>query len=290
MTENKIINRVSFVTLLGNILLTVFKFFAGVAGTSGAMVSDAVHSLSDIFTTVVAWAGVRFSGKKEDKDHPYGHERVECVASMLLGLVLAATAIGIGAAGVKIILGGNYSELQKPGAVALVAAVVSIAAKEAMYWYTRHYAKVLNSTAFLADAWHHRSDALSSVGSLIGIGGAMLGVPVLDPIASVVICLCILKVAYDVLRDALIKMLDTSCSDEYEAELREFIEGHDGVERLDVLRTRLFGNRVFIDAEIAVNAELSLRQAHDISETVHDSVEKRFENIKHIMIHVNPAE
>ena len=118
----------------------------------------------------------------------------------------------------------------------------------------------------------------------------MLGVPVLDPIASVVICLCILKVAYDVLRDALIKMLDTSCSDEYEAELREFIEGHDGVERLDVLRTRLFGNRVFIDAEIAVNAELSLRQAHDISETVHDSVEKRFENIKHIMIHVNPAE
>lgn len=290
MEEKKIINRVSFVTILGNILLTVFKFFAGVTGTSGAMISDAVHSLSDIFTTVVAWAGTRFSGKKEDKDHPYGHERIECVASMLLGVVLAITAIGIGIGGMKLILGGNYNHLQRPGTVALMAAVVSIVSKEAMYWYTRHYAKILDSTAFLADAWHHRSDALSSVGSLIGIGGAMMGVPVLDPVASVVICLCILKVAYDVLKDALTKMLDTSCSEEYELELRKFIEKQEGVERLDVLRTRMFGNKVFIDAEIAVDGELSLCHAHSIAEAVHDGVEQNFKNIKHIMIHVNPAD
>lgn len=172
----------------------------------------------------------------------------------------------------------------------MVAAVVSIVSKEAMYWYTRYYAKILDSTAFLADAWHHRSDALSSVGSLIGIGGAMLGVPVLDPIASVVICLCILKVAYDILKDALRKMLDTSCSEEYEAEIRTFIAGQEGVVRLDVLRTRMFGNKVFIDAEIAVDGELSLRHAHSIAEAVHDGVEQNFKNIKHIMIHVNPAD
>ena len=290
MTETKIVNRLSLVTILGNVLLTGFKLVAGVAGSSGAMISDAVHSLSDVFTTVVAWAGVRISGKKADKDHPYGHERIECVASLILGVVLAATAIGIGYGGMKIIISGDYGNLPRPGTVALVAAIVSIVSKEAMYWYTRYYAKMLNSTAFLADAWHHRSDALSSIGSLLGIGCAMLGVPVADPIASVVICLCILKVAYDVLKDALRKMLDTSCSETYEAELREFITKQEGVVRLDVLRTRLFGNKVFIDAEISVDGDMTLRCAHDIAQCVHDGVEKSFENIKHIMIHVNPAE
>jgi cation diffusion facilitator family transporter len=179
--------------------------------------------------------------------------------------------------------------MPRPSAVALIAAAVSIVTKEAMYWYTRHYAKILNSTAFLADAWHHRSDALSSVGSLIGVGGAMLGLPVLDSVATVGICLCILKVAYDVLKDALAKMLDTSCDEAYEAQLRQFITAHAGVLRLDVLRTRMFGNRVFIDAEIAVDGDLSLQQAHCIAEVVHDSVEREFKNIKHIMIHVNPG-
>lgn len=290
MTEKKIINRLSLVSILGNALLTGFKLLAGISGSSGAMVSDAIHSLSDVFTTVVAWVGTRVSTKREDKHHPYGHERIECVASLILGAILAATAVGIGASGIQIILAGNYETLPKPGAIALVAAVVSIVSKEAMYWYTRYYAKILDSTAFLADAWHHRSDALSSVGSLIGIGGAMLGVPVLDPIASVVICLCILKVAYDILKDALRKMLDTSCSEEYEAEIGTFIAGQEGVVRLDVLRTRMFGNKVFIDAEIAVDGELSLRHAHSIAEAVHDGVEQNFKNIKHIMIHVNPAD
>ena len=194
----------------------------------------------------------------------------------------------IGLSGLKTILAGHYEELQSPGSVALIAAVVSIATKEGMFWYTRHYAKVLNSAAFMADAWHHRSDALSSIGSLIGIGGAMLGFPILDPLASVAIAVCIIKVAYDILKDAVSKMLDTACSSEYEKKLADFISAQDGVDRLDVLHTRMFGNKIYIDAEISVDGDKSLTDAHEIAESVHNQVEKHFDNIKHIMIHVNP--
>ncbi len=290
MTDNnKIINHISMVGIFGNILLTAFKLFAGIAGHSGAMISDAIHSMSDIFATFIAWLGARFSAKEADASHPYGHERMECVASLILGMVLLITGIGIGYSGIEKITAGNYEELAVPGTLALIAALVSILTKEAMYWYTRHYAKILNSAAFMADAWHHRSDALSSVGSLLGIGGAILGFPVLDPIASVVICLLILKVAYDILRDAMNKMLDTACSPELEANIGDYISSHQGVNRLDMLHTRMFGNMIYIDAEIAVDGELPLRDAHAIAEKVHDGVEGHFENIKHIMIHVNPV-
>ena len=159
-----------------------------------------------------------------------------------------------------------------------------------MFWYTWINAKRIRSGALKAEAWHHRSDALSSVGALIGIGGALLGVRVMEPVASVVICLCILKVCYDILSDALKKMLDTSCPEEQEAEIRQFITSCEGVERLDLLRTRMFGNTVYVDAEIAVDGSMPLKEAHDIAEKVHDGVEQHFGNIKHIMIHVNPAE
>ncbi|MEI3061493.1 MAG: cation diffusion facilitator family transporter [Oscillospiraceae bacterium] len=240
MNETKIINRLSTVGIAGNIALVVFKLYAGIAGHSGAMVSDAVHSLSDVFATLVAYIGVRISKKAPDQDHPYGHDRLECVASMILGMILLATGFGIGLNGVKQIAAGHYEQLAVPSAIALAAAVVSIVSKEVMFWYTRYYAKKLNSSAFMADAWHHRSDALSSVGSLIGIGGAMLGVPVMEPIACVAICLCILKVAYDILKDSIDKMLDTACSPEYEASLRSFIAEQDGVRRVDKLQTRRF--------------------------------------------------
>lgn len=290
MTDNnKIINHISMAGIFGNILLTAFKLFAGIAGHSGAMISDAIHSMSDIFATFIAWLGARLSAKEADASHPYGHERMECVASLVLGTILLITGLGIGLTGIEKIAAGNYDELAVPGVLALAAAVVSIVTKEAMYWYTRHYARILNSAAFMADAWHHRSDALSSIGSLIGISGAILGYPVLDPIASVVICLFILKVAYDILRDALNKMLDTSCSPEYEKRIHDFIISNRGVVRLDMLHTRMFGNMVYIDAEIAVDGNLSLKDAHAIAEQVHDGVERYFGNIKHIMIHVNPV-
>lgn len=290
MTEtNKIIARVSLVTIAGNVLLTVFKLFAGIAGSSGAMVSDAIHTLTDVLTTVIAWLGTRFSSQKADRAHPYGHERIECAASLILGFILFSTAVSIGLVGIKTILSGQYDAIPSPGPVALVAAIVSILTKEAMYRYTRHYAKQIQSAAFMADAWHHRSDALSSVGSLVGVGGAMLGLPVMDAIASVAICLCILKVAVDVLSDAFKKLLDTACPEEDESRIRALILADPEVIRLDRLRTRLFGDKIYVDADICVDRTLSLEQACAITSRVHDGVERSFDNVKHIMIHVNPA-
>ena len=283
-----IVNRVTSIGIIGNVILSLFKFLAGIFGHSSAMVSDAIHSLSYVLATFIAWLGIRLSMQAPDREHPYGHERLECVASLLLGTILFGTGLMIGLSGLKTILAGHYEELQAPECIALIAAVVSIATKEGMFWYTRHYAKVLNSAAFMADAWHHRSDALSSIGSLIGIGGAMLGFPILDPLASVAIAVCIIKVAYDILKDAVSKMLDTACSSEYEKKLADFISAQDGVDRLDVLHTRMFGNKIYIDAEISVDGDKSLTDAHEIAESVHTQVEKHFDNIKHIMIHVNP--
>lgn len=289
ITENVIIKKVSFVGIFGNIVLTAFKLFAGIFGKSGAMVSDAVHSLSDVFATLIAFIGVKISKQDADKQHPYGHERMECVASLILGLILLVTGLGIGKVGLSNIFSGNYENLAIPGTIALVAAVVSIVTKEGMYWYTRHYAKILNSPAFMADAWHHRSDAFSSIGSLIGIAGAMLGFPVLDSAASVVICIFILKVSYDILKGALANMLDTSCGDEYEKKLKDYVSEQEDVVRVDVLRSRMFGSKIYIDLEIEVDGDKSLRESHAVAERVHSSVERNFTDIKHIMIHVNPA-
>ena len=288
INEVAIIRNLSLVSLIGNTVLSGIKMFAGVAGHSGAMISDAIHSFSDVLTTLIAWMGVKVSKKDADHAHPYGHDRLECVASLILGLILMMTGIGVGKVGVKNILSGNYEILAIPNAIALVAAVVSIIGKEAMYWYTHYYAKLINSTAFLADAWHHRSDALSSIGSLIGIAGAMLGFPVLDSVASVVICLFIVKVAYDITKDALVKMLDTSCGEEYEKKLRECILSQQDVAGVDLLHSRMFGNKTYIDLEISVDGDKSLWEAHEVAERVHKDVEQRFSDIKHIMIHVNP--
>lgn len=288
INEAGIIRNLSLVSLIGNTVLSGFKMFAGIAGNSGAMISDAIHSFSDVLTTLIAWIGVKVSKKDADHSHPYGHERLECVASLILGFVLMITGIGVGKLGVENIFSGDYETLAIPSAIALVAAVVSIIGKEAMYWYTRYYAKLINSTAFLADAWHHRSDALSSIGSLIGIAGAMLGFPVLDSVASVVICLFIVKVAYDITKDAFIKMLDTSCGEEYEKNLRECILSQQDVAGVDLLHSRMFGNKTYIDLEISVDGDKSLWEAHEVAERVHRDVEQRFSDVKHIMIHVNP--
>lgn len=290
LNEETVIRNLSLVSLIGNTVLSGFKMFAGIAGNSGAMISDAIHSFSDVLTTLIAWVGVKVSKKDADHSHPYGHERLECVASLILGIVLFATGIGVGRVGVENILSGNYETLAVPGVIALIAAVVSIVGKEAMYWYTRYYANLINSTAFLADAWHHRSDALSSVGSLIGIGGAMLGFPVLDSAASVVICLFIVKVAYDIVKDAINKMLDTSCGEAYEKKLGAFILSQKDVLGIDMLHSRMFGNKTYIDLEICVDGSKSLRDAHEVAEQVHRNVERKFPDVKHIMIHVNPAD
>lgn len=289
LDEGKIIRKLSFVSIFGNAVLSGFKLFAGITGNSSAMISDAIHSFSDVLTTLIAWIGVKISKKASDSSHPYGHERLECIASLLLGAVLLVTGLGIGKVGLETILSRHYETLAIPSLIALIAAIVSIVGKEAMYWYTRYYAKLINSSAFLADAWHHRSDAFSSIGSLIGIAGAMLGFPVLDSVASVVICLFIVKVSYDILKDAVAKLLDTSCGEDYEKRLSDFVSAREGVVCVDLLHSRMFGNKVYIDLEIQVDGDKSLREAHAIAEQVHSDVEQNFPDVKHIMIHVNPA-
>ena len=288
MEEKKAFKKLSAVGIFGNVALAAFKLLAGIFGKSGAMVSDAVHSLSDVFATFIAYIGVRLSKRKEDEEHPYGHERLECVASLALGLILAGTGIGIGYSGVRKLI--EPEALEIPTLLPLIAAVVSILVKEGMYHYTMHYAKKLDSQAFKADAWHHRSDAISSVGSFIGIGLAKLGFPVMDPIASLLICLLILKVAYDICREAINKMLDTSVSSESVKSIRSFVEAQPGVMGVDLLHTRQFGNKIYVDLEISVRRDISLVDAHAIAEDVHRALEQQFPSIKHVMIHVNPAE
>jgi cation diffusion facilitator family transporter len=283
-----IANRVSVVSIIVNVALSALKMAAGILAHSAAMVSDAVHSLSDVLSTFIVIIGVNIAGQKSDEAHPYGHERFECVASIILALMLGLTGAGIGYSGFKSIIHGDY-ENKIPGVAALVAAVISIAVKEWMYRYARNAAKRINSGALMADAWHHRSDALSSVGAFVGILGAILGYPALDAAASIVICLFIAKAAYDVFMDAVNKMVDKSCDEETLAALRALVAAQGGVISVDDIRTRIFGSRMFVDIEIAADKDLVLSQAHEIAENVHHAVEKNFPSVKHCMVHVNPG-
>ena len=279
--------RVSLVSMITNVVLTLLKLAAGLLAHSGAMISDAVHSASDIFSGLIVLLGVKISTKEPDEQHPYGHERYECVAALLLSgiLVVVGGAIGIGA--VKDIISGKAAEI--PGLLALIAAVVSIAVKESLFWYTRGYAKKYRSTALHAEAWHQRSDALSSIGALIGIAGARMGVPVMEPIASLIIALFILRVAIRIFKEAIDQMVDHSCNEEAEEAFRTTALEQPGVLGVELLRTRMFGNRVYVDLEIAADPNLTLAAAHEIAEDVHDAIEKTFPEVKHIMVHVNPA-
>ena len=282
-------NRVSLFTIIGNVVLSVIKLLAGIIAHSSAMISDAVHSASDVFSTFVVIIGIKLASKKPDKEHPYGHERMECVAAIVLAMVLFITGLGIGLEAVKNIIHGNYGDLQVPGILALIAAIVSIVSKEAMYWYTRYYAKKIDSSALMADAWHHRSDAFSSIGALIGIGASRLGYPVMDSIASLVIFVFIVKAAFDIFKDAIDKMVDHACDEGTEKQIFDCVMKNENVMGIDLLQTRVFGNKIYVDVEIQADASYTLQKAHDIAEAVHDDIEKNFPKVKHIMVHVNPA-
>ena len=281
---------VSMTSIIANAALSIFKLLAGFFANSSAMVSDGVHSASDVFSSIIVIIGVKLSAKSSDNDHPYGHERLECVAAIILAVILLITGIFIGYEAAVKIYSGNFDDFTEPGLLALAAAVISILVKEAMFWYTRHYAKKINSGAVMADAWHHRSDALSSVGALIGIIGARNGYPVFEPLASLVISGFIVKAAIEIFNDSIRKMTDTSCDTETEDAIRSFIAGQDGIVNIDLLRTRLFGNKIYADIEISIDGNKTLYESHAIAEKIHDAVEMQFPQIKHIMIHVNPAD
>ncbi|MCF0237402.1 MAG: cation transporter [Sphaerochaetaceae bacterium] len=288
MDYEKIAMKVSWTTLIENLILSVFKVFAGIFASSAAMVSDGVHSASDVLSTVVVMIGIRISSKEADEEHPYGHERLECVASILLSIMLAFVGCAIGYKGLLSIT-GDTSAIEVPKILALVAAIISILTKELMYHYTAYYGKKIGSTALMADAWHHRSDAFSSIGSLIGIAGARMGFPILDPIASLVICVFILKAALDIFKDSVDKMVDRSCSEDVIKRLEFEILSVPEVKEIDSMKTRMFGPKMYVDVEISVDGKMTLKEAHDIANLVHDKIETLFPEVKHCMVHENPV-
>lgn len=279
--------RLSIYTLLGNLLLTVLKFLAGIFGHSMAMISDSIHSLSDGFSTLVVILGLTFSNKDADTGHPFGHEKIESLSALFLSLFLFATGIFLGIQGMKSFFHPTFSSA--PSLLALIAAIVSIGIKEFMYWCTRRVAIRIHSNALMADAWHHRSDALTSVGSFLGILGSMCGLSFCDGLASVILSLVILWVSFSIGKESIEQLIDTACDASFERKIAFAILEVRDVHSLDSFKTRQFGNRAYVEIEIGVSKDFSLEKAHAVAHQVHDKVEKEFPMIKHCMVHVNPV-
>ena len=283
--------RVSNISIAGNTALTLFKLFAGFAAHSGAMVSDAVHSASDVLSSFIVIIGVKLASKESDEAHPYGHEKFESVAAIILAFILCFTGLFIGHTAIeKLRAMPESGEALIPGVLALVAAAVSIIVKEAMYHYTRRIARKIGSTALMAEAWHHRSDALSSVGSLIGIAGARLGQIWFDPVASLFICGFIVKAAVNIFSDAIEKMVDHSCSEELRSGIVSCARQQPGVIDVKSLRTREFGNKAYVEIEILADGNISLKEGSRIADAVHAAVEQKYKTIKHITVRAVPAD
>ena len=292
MERNKEIYKVTLVGGAVNVVLLLFKFVAGIVGHSAAMVADAVHSLSDFVTDVIVLVFVHISGKPQDKSHDYGHGKYETLAMTLIGVALLTVAIGIlynGATKIAVWMEGE--QLQAPGLLALWAALLSIVLKETVYHYSMVKARQLQSQAVEANAWHHRSDALSSVGTAIGIGGAIfLGQrwTVLDPLASVVVGAFIVKVAVDLLRDGIGDLMEHSLPDAVENEILQLVASLPGVAEPHDLRTRRIGNHYAIELHILMDGDISLRQAHDKASEVEDLLRDHYGEETHIAVHVEP--
>jgi cation diffusion facilitator family transporter len=294
MERNQEIYKVTLVGGLVNVLLLLFKFVAGIVGHSAAMVADAVHSLSDFVTDVIVLVFIHISGKPKDKSHDYGHGKYETLALTLIGVALLIVAIGIlysGAA--KIYVWANGGQLEAPGTLALWAALLSVLLKEAVYQYSMVKARQLNSQVVAANAWHHRSDALSSIGTAIGIGGAIfLGQrwTVLDPIASVVVGAFIVKVALDMLREAFGDLMEHSLPDEIEEEMLRMVSELPGVVNPHNLCTRRIGNHYAVELHILMDGDITLREAHNKASEVEDLLRARYGEETHVVVHVEPKD
>ena len=292
MTRNKEIYRVTFVGGAVNVMLLLFKFVAGIVGHSAAMVADAVHSLSDFVTDVIVLVFVRISGKPKDKSHDYGHGKYETLAMTIIGMSLLMVAIGIVYSGaVKVSLWLNGEQLEAPGMLALWAALLSVVLKEAVFRYSMVKARQLNSQAVEANAWHHRSDALSSIGTAVGIGGAIfLGQrwTVLDPLASIVVGAFIVKVAVDLLRNGIGDLMEQSLPDAVEEEILQMVASLPGLVEPHDLRTRRIGNHYAIELHILMDGDISLREAHDKASEVEDLLRNHYGEDTHVAVHVEP--
>lgn len=286
MDKIKIVKKVSFYTILFNTILAFVKLFAGIFSHSSAMISDSVHSFSDVGTTIIAFIGIIIASRNEDESHRYGHERLECVASILLSMILFIVGVEIGISGIKSLVENDYGTV--PGVFSIVAAILSIVVKEGMYHYTIRAAKKVKSNALKADAWHHRSDSLSSIGALIGIILSRCGLYYFDVVASIVIAIIICKIGIEIFIDATDKLVDKSCDLETVEEIKKVVLKQKGVLGIDDIKTRIFAEKIYVDIEIAADGKKTLNETHAIAHKVHDAVEKKFLNVKHCMVHVNP--
>lgn len=293
MTREQQISKVTLIGSVVNLLLVGLKAVAGIVGHSAAMISDAVHSLSDFITDIVVLIFVRISAQPQDEGHDYGHGKFETLATLLIGLALAAAAIGIVVGGATKLAHWLQGEpLQSPGKIALWAALISIAVKEILFQYTRIKGRKLQSKALEANAWHHRSDALSSIGAAIGIGGAILLGPkwaVLDPLASIVVGAMLVKVAWDLLGPSFGELTESSLPGETEQEMLEIIKAVPGVEDPHNLRTRRIGNRIAAEVHIRLDGSQSLKDAHDKATEVETRFRARFGSQSHIIVHMEPS-
>lgn len=293
MTREREIQKVTLVGSVGNVALLTFKFIAGVLGHSSAMIADAVHSLSDFITDVIVLLFVNMSAKPQDASHDYGHGKYETIASFFIGLALVAAATGIIiSGGIKLVDWASGANLEAPGNLALWAALFSIAVKEVLYQYTARKGKKLNSQAVIANAWHHRSDALSSIAAAIGIGGAIfLGNrwTVLDPLASVVVGVVLLKVAVGLLKTSIGELTECSLPEDTEREIETIITSFNGVSEPHNLRTRRIGNRIAIEAHIRMDGSASLLEAHNLATQVEQELKSRFGTDTHITLHMEPT-
>ena len=292
MNREREIYKVTLVGSVGNAILLTFKFVAGIAGNSSAMIADAVHSLSDFVTDIVVLVFVSISAKPQDQSHDYGHGKFETIASFLIALALMAAAMGIVVSGtMKFLSWLDGNELKTPGWIALWAALLSIAIKELLYQYTMHRARKLDSQVMVANAWHHRSDALSSIGAAIGIGLAIwLGQrwTVFDPLASIVVGLMLVKVAYELLKTSMGELTECSLPEETENEIIEIILSFNDVGQLHNLRTRRIGNRIAIEAHVRMDGQLPLYVVHERATTIEQKLKERLGPTTHVSLHMEP--
>ena len=277
--------KTSVITIIANIFLAVFKIFAGIIGRSSAVLADGFHTLSDVLTTFVAILGLKISSKEADEDHPYGYEKYEPIFGKIISVVLVVTGVLIGYEGIKILISGD---IKTPKNIALLAAFISIIGKEAMYRYTIKIAEKINSFSMRADAWHHRSDALSSIGTFVGVLGARLGFSILDPLAAIVVSILIIKVGVELYLNSISSLVDESADSDIIEKIEKTTHSVEGVKSIKDLKTRSFGSKIYVDISIRVKGKLTVKEGHDIAKRVHDLIEDEIDEVKHIMVHVEP--
>lgn len=289
----KTIYKVSIITIIWNTILSLSKVIIGIISKASSLITDGIHSASDVLSTIIVIIGAKLSTKKEDKIHPFGHERFESISTIILSILLFDTALILGYKGILAII--DYCNGVRIGAnnfiyIALGCAILSIVVKFFMYLYTLINAKKINSPSLKADSYHHLSDSLSSFGSLLGIIGLIIAkdFEIMDPIASIIIALFIVKVSFDIFKESINELVDKSASDEINEKFMKIALSIDGVLRLNSLKTRVFGNKLYVEIEIVVDGDISVKKGHEIAKNVHDAIENENENVKHCMVHVDP--